>query len=134
MCRTAYNSDSNCDQKNMGVKSYSDIVLLGTVLWAGSGYAEMLFFRQKRAVPLLYGVPPRTYCKPLFARFVILDLSSMYILSTLVYKKQHNLTLTLWLMFRSIILEIEIPVPNLVSTRCKFAIRSCSCYLAFITR
>ena len=61
----------------------------GIILWGNHASSRSIFILQKRALRIIYGVPPRTSCKPLFIQSGILTLPSMFVLASLLYVKNN---------------------------------------------
>ena len=61
----------------------------GLLLWGHHVSANHIFVLQKKALRIIYGVSPRTHCKPLFVRANILTLPSMYVLTCLLYVRKN---------------------------------------------
>ena len=59
----------------------------GIILWGNHASSRTVFILQKRSLRIIYGVPPRTSCKPLFIQSGILTLPSMFVLASLLYVK-----------------------------------------------
>ncbi|PSN46799.1 hypothetical protein C0J52_11177 [Blattella germanica] len=56
----------------------------GLLFWANHGMASRVFKLQKRATITISGDSQRTHCRPLFTKYRILTLYSMYVLSCLL--------------------------------------------------
>ncbi|PSN47988.1 hypothetical protein C0J52_09991 [Blattella germanica] len=61
----------------------------GLLFWGNHGMASRVFKLQKRAIRTISGDSQRTHCRSLFAKYRILTLYSMYVLSCLVYIKRN---------------------------------------------
>ena len=61
----------------------------GTLLWGNHGTASRLFILQKRAIRIICGVTSRFHTRPLFINLGILTLPSIFVLSCLLYVKNH---------------------------------------------
>ena len=61
----------------------------GILLWGNHSSTAKLLVFQKRVVRIIDGAPLRTHCKPLFVKYGILTLPSMYIISCLLYIKNN---------------------------------------------
>lgn len=62
----------------------------GTVLWGGTGNSLKLFKLQKKAVRLLYSLPPRSHCKPSFKSLKIMTLPAIFVFQCLIYIKENR--------------------------------------------
>ncbi|PSN40109.1 hypothetical protein C0J52_23993 [Blattella germanica] len=61
----------------------------GLLFWGNHGIASRVFKLQKRAIRTISGDSQRSHCRPLFVKYRILTLYSMYVLSCLVYIKSN---------------------------------------------
>ncbi|PSN54848.1 hypothetical protein C0J52_12404 [Blattella germanica] len=61
----------------------------GLLFLGNHGMADKVFKLQKRAIRTISGDSQRTHCRPLFTKYRILTLYSMYVLSCLVYIKRN---------------------------------------------
>lgn len=61
----------------------------GILLWGNHSSVNKVLLMQKRAIRIIAGVGPREHCKPLFVKFRILTVYSMYILSCLLYVRRN---------------------------------------------
>ncbi|PSN48335.1 hypothetical protein C0J52_03419 [Blattella germanica] len=61
----------------------------GLLFWGNHGMASRVFKLQKRAIRTISSDAQRTHSRPLFAKYRILTLYSMYVLSCLVYIKSN---------------------------------------------
>ena len=60
------------------------------MFWGGEGKSLMIFRLQKKVIKLITGVHKRTSCKPIFRKFKILTLTSLYIFQMLCFLKKYQ--------------------------------------------
>ena len=61
----------------------------GIMFWGVDSKSITLFRLQKKVIRLITGAPKCTSCRPIFKRFKILTLTSLYIYETLCFMKKH---------------------------------------------
>lgn len=63
----------------------------GILLWGNHSLTSKLLVLQKRAVRLIDGASVKSHCKPLFVKYGVMTLPSLYIFNCLLYvKKKHG--------------------------------------------
>ena len=79
---------------------------------------KIVFILQKRTLRIIYGVPPRTSCKPLFIQSGILTLPSMFVLASLLYVKNNIENFTVCTNLHNYPTQNNL---NLCIDRCKYS-------------
>jgi len=59
----------------------------GIMFWGGDGKSIKIFRLQKKVIRLITGVHKRESCRPIFRKFQILTLASLYIFELLSFLK-----------------------------------------------
>ena len=62
----------------------------GILLWGNHSLTSKLLVLQKRAVRLIDGASVKSHCKPLFVKYGVMTLPSLYIFNCLLYVKKHG--------------------------------------------
>lgn len=65
------------------------ILRYGLLVWGNSTDFSRVFIAQKKCIRALGGIPPDESCKPLFKKFGLLPLPSLYILEVCMFVKKH---------------------------------------------
>lgn len=70
-------------------------LLYGAIFWGNSSDAIKIFRLQKKAIRIIAGVDYKEHCRPLFNKFAIMTVPSIYMYLTLleIHKINHTLTL-----------------------------------------
>ena len=69
--------------------NFQSVISYSILLWGSSSVASRVFISQKRVIRVLFKIPPRTSCKPLFIRERILTIPCLYIYKCLIYVKEN---------------------------------------------
>jgi hypothetical protein len=62
----------------------------GIMFWGGDGKSIRIFRLQKKVIKLITGVHKRKSCRPIFKKFKVLTLASLYIIETLNFLKKYQ--------------------------------------------
>ena len=62
----------------------------GIIFWGGESKSIQIFQLQKKVIRLITGTHKRTSCRPIFRKFKILTLTSLYILEVLCFLKKYK--------------------------------------------
>ena len=89
------------------------------ILWDNHASSRTIFMLQKRALRIIYGVPPKTSCKPLFIQSGSLSLPSVFVLTSLLYIKNNIDNFTVYTNLHKYSTRNNL---NLYINRCKYSI------------
>lgn len=80
----------SCETGSSGyMSSVQSIISYGILFWGSAKGAVSIFRAQKRIVRSIFGLHPRTSCKPFFAQLGILTVPSLYFFSLVVFVKKN---------------------------------------------
>lgn len=104
----------------------SSLLRYGIILWGNSTDIDKVFLVQKKCVRAISGVGPRDSCKPLFKKYKLLTVTSLYILEIGNFIRKNMKFFNRYNQIQRLRprdpYKLEVPV-------CKSALRNNNCYV-----
>lgn len=76
--------------RTLYIATSQSLIMYSVMFWGSSALAEQIFRAQKRMIRCMFGLHPRTSCRPYFAKIHVLTVPSLYFLSLVMFVKKHS--------------------------------------------